>query len=385
MSARFAIRLGVYASLVPLCSAGGAGRPTVAAAVVALEAPAVSAGQAIAAAPPATPTDLAVRSTRLERHDASHGLAPVLRSIASADPGPSLLAWTVPAMQDHREQDDHGWYDEGDARCVVGADDRIQAQGHRRWQGKGPGTRTLVIVARMTGQSIDRVSFTDARCDVDAGSRRVHWLDGVRPPDSVSLLSDVVASTAGRPEHEGALTAMALTDDPSVDAALERFTAPSTPREARKQAAFWLGAARGPAGARIIDRLAASEADAEFRQHLTFVLTLTGDAGLDRLIDMARHDASPHVRSQALFWLGQKAGERAAGTLAGAVDDDPNSEVRKQAVFAISQLPKDEAVPKLIALAETHKDPGVRKQAMFWLGQSGDPRALEMFERILVH
>jgi len=25
----------------------------------------------------------------------------------------------------------------------------------------------------------------------------------------------------------------------------------------------------------------------------------------------------------------------------------------------------------------------VRKQAMFWLGQSGDPRALEFFEKVL--
>jgi HEAT repeat protein len=383
MSARFAIRLGVYASLVPLLSAAGAGRPTVAAAVVALEAPAVSATDQLAAAQSAAPaTDVPVRSSRLERHDASRGLAQLVRSIPSTDPGPSFLAWTVPSLQN--EHGDHDWRD-GDTRCVIGSDDRIRTMSHHKWQGNGPGTRTLVILARRTGQAIDRVSFGDARCEIDAGSRRVHWLDAVQPSESVSLLADVISSGTARAEHDGALAAIALTDDPAADQALERLTVPSTPREVRKQAAFWLGAARGAAGARVIDRLAQNDKDDDFREHLTFVLTLTGDAGLDRLIDMARHDSASDVRSQALFWLSQKAGERAAGTIGRAVDEDPISEVRKLAVFAISQLPQDEAVPRLIALAQTHKDPGVRKQAMFWLGQSGDPRALEMFERILAH
>jgi HEAT repeat protein len=65
------------------------------------------------------------------------------------------------------------------------------------------------------------------------------------------------------------------------------------------------------------------------------------------------------------------------------VDDDPDAEVRKHAVFAMSQLPPDQGVPTLIVLARTHKDREVRKQAMFWLGQSGDPRALALFEEVL--
>ena len=64
-----------------------------------------------------------------------------------------------------------------------------------------------------------------------------------------------------------------------------------------------------------------SDGDEDFREHLTFVLTLIGDPGIDRLVDLARHDASARVRGQALFWVAQKAGERAVGTLAGAVDD----------------------------------------------------------------
>ena len=40
-------------------------------------------------------------------------------------------------------------------------------------------------------------------------------------------------------------------------------------------------------------------------------------------------------------------------------------------------------MPRLITLARSHRDPRVREKAMFWLGQSGDPRALALFEEIL--
>jgi hypothetical protein len=53
------------------------------------------------------------------------------------------------------------------------------------------------------------------------------------------------------------------------------------------------------------------------------------------------------------------------------------------AVFALSQRPRDEGIPALIAIAKNNRDPEIRKKAMFWLGQSGDPRALDLFEQIL--
>jgi HEAT repeat protein len=90
------------------------------------------------------------------------------------------------------------------------------------------------------------------------------------------------------------------------------------------------------------------------------------------------------VRERALFWLGQRAGAVAARAIATAVREDPELEVKKKAVFALSQLPAEEGVPLLIEVAETHPHPEVRKQAFFWLGQSEDPRALDLFERVLL-
>lgn len=103
------------------------------------------------------------------------------------------------------------------------------------------------------------------------------------------------------------------------------------------------------------------------------------------LIRLARNEERPRdVRTNAVFWLGQAAGEVATAQLDDIVrDDGVDREVRKQAVFALSQRPRDEGIPALIRVAKTSRDPEVRKQALFWLGQSNDPRAIDVFEEIL--
>jgi HEAT repeat protein len=53
------------------------------------------------------------------------------------------------------------------------------------------------------------------------------------------------------------------------------------------------------------------------------------------------------------------------------------------AVFALSQRPRDEGVPALIAVAKTNKVLEIRKKALFWLGQSNDPRAIDLFDQLL--
>ena len=52
-------------------------------------------------------------------------------------------------------------------------------------------------------------------------------------------------------------------------------------------------------------------------------------------------------------------------------------------MFVLSQLANHEAVPTLLDIARSNADRRVRGQALFWLGQSGDPRALALFESLL--
>jgi len=103
------------------------------------------------------------------------------------------------------------------------------------------------------------------------------------------------------------------------------------------------------------------------------------------LIKIARNPNLPRsTRTQSVFWVGQAAGEAATANLSSIVlDNSVDREVRESAVFALSQRPREEGVPALIAVARTNKDPEIRKKALFWLGQSNDPRAIDLFEELL--
>ncbi|MEP7226013.1 MAG: HEAT repeat domain-containing protein [Gemmatimonadales bacterium] len=93
---------------------------------------------------------------------------------------------------------------------------------------------------------------------------------------------------------------------------------------------------------------------------------------------------SRDTRSRAVFWLGQAAGAAAGAALDSIVHDARGDrEVRKTAIFALSRRLNDEGVPALIRIARTNTDPELRRTAIFWLGQSEDPRALDLFEEIL--
>ena len=103
-----------------------------------------------------------------------------------------------------------------------------------------------------------------------------------------------------------------------------------------------------------------------------------------QLFKLARDPDTPKkTQRQAVFWIGQAAGDVVAPDRYEKSRPSEDSEIRKQAVFAISQRKRDDSVPALIQIARNNKDPEVRKSALFWLGQTGDPRAVSLFEEIL--
>jgi hypothetical protein len=90
---------------------------------------------------------------------------------------------------------------------------------------------------------------------------------------------------------------------------------------------------------------------------------------------------SSTTRRESLMWLGNGAVDRLG--LEGTRDDTPDDEMRTQAVFVLSQRPKAESVPALMELARSAKYPSVKRSAIFWLGQTGDPRAADVFADLL--
>jgi hypothetical protein len=249
--------------------------------------------------------------------------------------------------------------------------------------------KKLWILYRADQRHVERIQIMSNQCKLDAGGLRLIWLKDVKSEESVRFLSEFVQGReifAGDENRiaEQALTAIALHADSAADKAMAEFSSPRQPEGLRKRASFWMGAARGAAGLAQLEKMAKTDPSSDVRAQVSFALFVSKELGaIEEMIRMAREDGSPHVRGQALFWLAQKAGSRAENAIAGAITNDPDTEVKKKAVFALSQMPKDEGIPKLIEVAEKNKNPEVRKQAMFWLGQSGDPRALEFFEKVL--
>jgi hypothetical protein len=102
------------------------------------------------------------------------------------------------------------------------------------------------------------------------------------------------------------------------------------------------------------------------------------------LLRIARDDSRGRdTKRAAARWVGIAAGDVVMERTGAAPVEDPEREAREQAVFALSRLPRDQAVPELLEVARTHRDPQVRKRALFWLGETGDHRALDLFEELL--
>lgn len=109
------------------------------------------------------------------------------------------------------------------------------------------------------------------------------------------------------------------------------------------------------------------------------------------LLVIARDSAtrSHATRQDAAFWLSRFAASALAGKGHEWLDDDDNDDesdkesLKKHAVFVLSQLPRREGVPALLEIVRSNADRKVRGQALFWLGQSGDARALALFESLL--
>jgi hypothetical protein len=248
----------------------------------------------------------------------------------------------------------------------------------------------FIVFARVEGGTVGRIRTFTPDCDIDAGAMPIVWLENVKADDSVAWLTTLVNSgpeSGERHDHvaKPAMTAVALTNAPSADRALDAFVAPGRPDWLRGEAAFWIGNSRGEAGARTLARMIAQDPSDKVREKVTFALSVNKTPlAITTLLETAKDDKSTRVRGQALFWLAQRAGQQAAAAITNAIENDPDTEVKKKAVFALSQMPKDEGVPRLIDVARNNRNPEVRKQAFFWLGQSKDPRAVKFFEDVLL-
>jgi hypothetical protein len=310
---------------------------------------------------------------RLELLGAPSDLPSALSKLAATSEDPTWAGYAVPMV--------------GGSHRLCGLEDdvvRLDDDLREETGAEEPRTGELFVLYRLEGGRITKVRAVSSRCRIDAGAGALHWWEPVPAAESLARLESLASTSNGETLAGEAIEALALHRDPGADGSLGRIAAEGASFGGRKNALFWLGAVRGEGGFPVLAARLAAESDRKLREQIVFALNVSSAArATEKLIEIARSDGDSRIRESALFWLSQKAGKRAADAIASAVTADPELDVKKKAVFALSQLPPEEGVPLLLEVAETHPSLEVRKQAFFWLGQSHDPRALALFERVL--
>ena len=321
-----------------------------------------------------------IQNARLENRQVSGGLDATMTGILTAQTAPLWIGYAVPVIKGDRQM---CCFNNGYA-CGCSLEGSNQNQVSTTNSGGAVrlvGPTHLVVLYRAEDHRVGKVRTFTPDCELDAGGLQFIWLNGVPPADSVKYLVPLAMQDGLR---HGPLAAIAMHADPSADQALEQLTVASAPEKLRRDAAFWLGSARGRRGYEILGRMLRDDPSDKVREQAIFALTQSKETdAVTTIIHAAHDDKSPHVRGQALFWLAHKAGDKVAAAIQNAIENDPETEVKKRAVFALTQMPNGEGVPMLIQVARTNRNAVVRKQAVFWLGQSKDPRALTFLEEVL--
>ena len=243
----------------------------------------------------------------------------------------------------------------------------------------------IAVYLRVENQTISRVETYGTGCTVKASASTLQDLGTASATEGVALLRGLM--TPGQLPEKAAkriVFSVAMHASPEADSALHSWTSATWPMAVRRDAAFWMGSARGNAGFSGLQQLMRESSDADLRKHAVFAISLhRSEDGTRELLRIAKEDEQTEVRKAAVFWLSQHAGKAAVSGLESIAENDPDAKLREHAVFALSQLPDEQGVAKLISLAKTHRDPGVRKKAIFWLSQKSDPRVLSFFEEVL--
>ncbi|HEY2434980.1 MAG TPA: HEAT repeat domain-containing protein [Vicinamibacterales bacterium] len=279
---------------------------------------------AVAVAHGAAAQNPAILNGRLDTQ-AAGTLAPTFQRLVAAQTEPAWIGYRVPTQTGgNRQSCCYGdtWVN-GDvvisngrlATCGLEPGDRAT----RTVQGQpvanqGPihleGPDTMVVLYRVENTAVDRVRIFSPDCELDAGGRAIHWLEGVDPAESVKLLTSL-ASGADR-FRSGAMAALAMHRDEIAVPALLSLARQDPNAKVRGDALFWLSQTAGRKVAADITAAIDNDPDTDVKKRAVFALSqLPKDEGVPLLINVAKTNRNPAVRKQAMFWLGQSKDPRA--------------------------------------------------------------------------
>jgi HEAT repeat protein len=246
----------------------------------------------LAAALPMAAQPKLLINAQMDTRSAAAGLEGEFRGLLSAQPQPSWIGYTVPAVRTYN------------LGCEY-----VSPGGHTV-----PGVVHLeppdhaVILFRVASGAVERVRALSPDCEIDAGGVPVHWLADVRPAESVALL--------GTLDFTEKIMAIAMHADSAADAALERLAATGQPDDVRRRATFWIGATRGHRGLEFLKNLLATDPSQTVRERAVEGLASSREPeALDLLISIAKKDGDTSVRRQAVAALGRSRDPKAQAFL----------------------------------------------------------------------
>jgi hypothetical protein len=229
-----------------------------------------------------------IQNARLDTRAATPTLESAFRAIVQTQTEPAWIGYTIPRAPRQNGGDESSWgcsLEDGRSTMIV-----------RDINTPVPleGPATLLVLFRIASQKVQRIRMLAPDCLLDAGGLPFTWFNNVRPSESVALMEGLVKEQVGN-----AVYAIAMTNDPAADAALNRLVDPSQPENVRRSATSWVG--------------------------------------FDRLMSLVKNDASEKIRERAVDVLARRKEAQAIATVIQAARQDKSANVRRQAMNALAR------------------------------------------------
>lgn len=175
----------------------------------------------------------------------------------------------------------------------------------------GPASDDLVVLLRASSGHLTELRAYSSGCRLDAGGRRVIWLEGVESGKSVSFLYELMGEEASL--RQEALMTLALHASPLAAEQLTHLARSHADPDLRGEALFWLAHTDTPQAPEVILRAIEEDASESVREEGVFALSmLPKDRGIPLLLEILRDGSRPTaIREQAFFWYVQTGDDEA--------------------------------------------------------------------------
>jgi HEAT repeat protein len=246
--------------------------------------------------------------------------------------------------------------------------------------------KAVFLVAQQQAEGTEDILLESVRTDPDPEVQRqaVFWLSQVGTDRAVNALDSILRFSKDPDIQDKAVFALSQHGSAKAQQALRVYAERGeVPESAREKAIFWLGQNQSAENAAFLRSLYGRLKSEEMKKKVVFSLSQMGGTENGKwLLGLARDPAQGiEMRKQALFWAGQ------AGVpiedLTGLYSTVADQAMREQLVFVYSQRDEPAALDKLIEIARRDPNPELRKRALFWVGQSEDPRAVQVLQEII--